>query len=159
MRRGRELQDFLIEIVLVDPLDLVMDSRAHADVVPDHEASQFYTVDQNDALRALRHIGPRGRRETGGGDEHALGRTRRVDRTGEAAQIAFSPARSRYFTAQLTRFANTDCRPLGNISCISSGARPSTMAMRSRTSETGAWPPDSALSAGSMRDWKSGIGI
>ena len=39
------LHDFLIEVVFVDPLDLVTDTRSHADPVLGHEASQFLAVD------------------------------------------------------------------------------------------------------------------
>ena len=56
----------------------------------DHEAREFFAVDQDDALRALLHIILGGARETGGGDEHALGRARRIDRAGKVAEIVFA---------------------------------------------------------------------
>ena len=56
------LHGLLIEIVFIDPLDLVTNSGAHPDIVRDHQVGQFFSVDQNDALRTPRHILP-GRRE------------------------------------------------------------------------------------------------
>ena len=60
--------------------------RAYADIVLDHQTSQFSSIDQDDAFWTPRHIVPGGARETGSGDEHALGCTRSVDRPGEVAQ-------------------------------------------------------------------------
>ena len=53
-RQAHGLHTVLVEIVLVDPLDLVMVARARADVVMDHKPRQFFAVDQDDpfGLRA-----------------------------------------------------------------------------------------------------------
>ena len=59
-------------MALVDPLCLVTDPGAHADIVLDHEASQFLAVDQEDTLWAPRHAVSRSAGEASGGDEHTL---------------------------------------------------------------------------------------
>ena len=64
----------MIEIVFVDPLYFVTNPSTHADIVRDHQPSQFLPVDQDDALRTPRHIVSGGAREARRGDEYALRR-------------------------------------------------------------------------------------
>ena len=89
-RQAHGLHRFLIEVVFVDPLDLASGARPHANSVPDHQACKFRTVDQDDALRAPRHVVPGGAREVGNGDEHALGRACGINCAREVAQVAFA---------------------------------------------------------------------
>ena len=64
---------FQVEVPFVDPFDLVAHFQAHADVVLDHQARQFVTIDQDDAFRTSRHIVPSRSGETGGGGAWEMG--------------------------------------------------------------------------------------
>ena len=81
---------FQVEVPFVDPFDLVAHFQAHADVVLDHQARQFFTVDQDDAFRTTLHIVLSRPGETGGSDEHSLHCAGRIDRPSEVAQGAFA---------------------------------------------------------------------
>lgn len=58
------LQGFLIEIAFVNSLNLMLNSGTHADTVHDHQMSQFFPVNQNDALWTPCHIVLGGARES-----------------------------------------------------------------------------------------------
>ena len=58
-RQAHDLHRFLIEVVFVEPLDLVPVAQPHANIVLDHEACQLAAVDQDDPLRAAGHVSPR----------------------------------------------------------------------------------------------------
>ena len=60
-------------------IDLVADMHEqHADAVSDHETCRPFTVDQDNAPGAPRHVVPCGTRETGHGEEHTPGGARRI---------------------------------------------------------------------------------
>ena len=67
-----------------------MGPRSHTDAVLDHQAGQFFAVYQDDSLRTPCNMVPRCARECGRGDEQALGRARRLDRTREAAPVVLA---------------------------------------------------------------------
>ena len=79
-----------IEVVLIDPLDLVTLPEPNADTMFDHETSQFLPVDQDDSFRAARGVLLRRVRESGRSDEYALGGPDCVDRPREVAQLTFA---------------------------------------------------------------------
>ena len=62
-RPAHGLQGFLVEIVFINPLDLMTNSGTHSDTMHDHQTRQFFPVNQNDALWTSRHIVLGGARE------------------------------------------------------------------------------------------------
>ena len=51
---AHSLQGFLVEIVFINPLNLMTNSGTHADTVHDHQTRQFFPVNQNDEFPSLK---------------------------------------------------------------------------------------------------------
>ncbi len=89
-RQALRLQSFLIEIVFVDPFDLMEYACSYTDSVLDHQTCEFPTIDQDDPLRTPLHIILRSLRKASRADEHALGRPRSINRTSKVTQVTLT---------------------------------------------------------------------